>query len=347
MARSRRDRSTNGGNPQQAHSASQPPPATTGDAAASPAAGPPKPPLDARARKLRARKRWAIICASVLAFYTLFGFLGVPLILRKIVVPKIGESLTGSIALAKAAFNPFTFKLRLDGLEVKDADGQSVAGFGRFDVDFDPFTSLFSRGWCFKDIVLVDPLVFAELFQDGQVNFQRLVKPTPEDAAQPPPKEPIDDRLKRFPRLIVTNLAVQRADIRVRDHTPRTPFQTEWTDLSFQVDSLDTRPDFSNVHKLTARTEAGEELTWEGTVHVDPLSSKGKLTVRQLGLPNFMPYVEEIADVEVRGGKFSLTVSYDRQPRRSRHHRPRNRAARPARAHRPRIPPRRHRRRRR
>lgn len=263
----------------------------------------------ARAKRLLRRRRWLIAAGSALVLYTLFGFVGVPLILRKIVVPRIGQSLNGTISLGKAAFNPFTLALKLGEFDISDPQQQSMVAFQEFRTNFQPVASIFKGGWRFKELALVQPFVRAELYKDGVVNFEKLMKPAP---AKPEdkPAEP----MKKIPRIVIQHLSVDGADVGFRDMTPGQPFDMRWQGLTFAIDQLDTRPDFENVHKLSTRTASGEELTWEGNVHVDPLSSKGRLTVKGLGLPQFMPYSNRYSPAVVTSGDLSLSLDYEFAP---------------------------------
>lgn len=241
--------------------------------------------------------------------YTLFGFVGVPLILRKIVVPRIGKSLNGTISLGKAAFNPFTLALNLGEFDISDPQQQSMVAFREFRTNFQPVASIFKGGWRFKELALVQPFVRAELYKDGVVNFGKLMKPAPAN-----PEEKPAQPMKKIPRIVIQHLSVDGADVGFRDMTPGQPFDMRWQGLTFAIDQLDTRPDFENVHKLSTRTASGEELTWEGNVHVDPLSSKGRLTIKGLGIPQFMPYSNRYSPAVVTSGDLSLSLDYEFAP---------------------------------
>jgi hypothetical protein len=261
----------------------------------------------------RRRRRWrklAIIALAIVLAYTLFGFLGVPLLVRHVVAPRLSRSLNGSITIAKARFNPYTFVLRLQGASVVDETGQRVLGVGEFSSDFQLLDTIFSSGYHFKDTIVREPFAHIELFPDGSNTLTRLIKPEPPlpTPAKQPPKP------ARIPRLVMRLLDVSGGAVEFRDNTLAEPYATQIDGLTFTLQHLDTRPKPANPHTLIAHTSSGATLGWEGEFHLDPLTSNGALKLSGLELSQFGPYLTAFTPGRVTSGSFSIDLTYDFAP---------------------------------
>src|SRR5262245_17919355 len=77
------------------------------------------------ARPFRPKRRplhwWAL---SLALWYTLFGFFIAPRLLRAVLEWQLPKQLNRATTVAKLKTNPFTFSAAIDGLMIRDADGQ-------------------------------------------------------------------------------------------------------------------------------------------------------------------------------------------------------------------------------
>src|SRR5262245_52905898 len=125
-------------------------------------------------------RRWRNVGAAALAclvLYTLFGFFGVPYLIRHWGISIANKRLNGSAQIERAAFNPFTFRLRLWGFKLLSEEDHRLAAFDLLDCNFDPVPSLFRWGWCFQTVHLVHPYGFARLNPDRTLNLLQAIKP--------------------------------------------------------------------------------------------------------------------------------------------------------------------------
>lgn len=262
--------------------------------------------------KKRPRRR-KFICywlPSLFVAWMLFGFFGVPLIVRKWIVPKIGERLDGSITLKDCTFNPFTWRMVLDGLDINDKAGQRTLGAARIDANAELWRTLFQTGWHMTELKVDDPYIRAELMADGVPNYWKLLKPTPPRDPSLPPEEP----LKKIPRIVIDICTVANGRLQLTDQTTTPPVKLDWAGMDFSVDQIDTRPEHNNPHTLTMSTDTGEKLSWTGTFFVNPLSSAGTLKVEKLDITRFQPYVDRFADAKVVSGNVTVELAYHFSP---------------------------------
>ncbi|MCA9285994.1 MAG: DUF748 domain-containing protein, partial [Phycisphaerales bacterium] len=262
----------------------------------------------ATTRSPRRGRRWLrrllIATPIAVALYTVLGFFGVPWLVRAVIVPRIGERLNGSISLERAAFNPFTFRIELERLEVRDDQGERVAALGAFDGNFEAWRSLVQTSWQFQSVQVTKPFLLAAVNADGTLNLARLVKPSKEPATP----------LREIPRVVIDGMNVDDGEISVRDSSLPEPFGLDFAGLTFDLTNLDTRPGNPNKASLRARTRNGAELEWDGFVESTPFASQGKVVARNVDLAPFMPYGLLYTSGRVVEGRLSFEAEYELAP---------------------------------
>jgi len=63
--------------------------------------------------------------------YVIFGFFIAPIIIKNVLQGNVAQTLERTIALEKAAFNPFTLSVELTGLVVEDDNEKPFVEIGR------------------------------------------------------------------------------------------------------------------------------------------------------------------------------------------------------------------------
>lgn len=269
-----------------------------------------KPSASPNAARWSRKKRFLLLYAPIaLILYTLFGFFVVPLIIRKVIIPQLGKRLNGTITLERAYTNPFSFFLELDKLEIKDATGAKALAFDKFSANFQSLDTIFSRGWHFDEVKVFAPFIKSTIEQDGSLSLVKLLKPTPPDP-NAKPKEP----LKKLPRLVVRDLAVEKGEAEVRDLSTPKPFERIVHGASFRITNVDTQPDIVNPMKIEFSTDDGAKVTWSGSLQVNPLTSKGDITAEGILASRWMPYVMRYTDISLENAKVAANLTYDFAP---------------------------------
>lgn len=260
-----------------------------------------------RARRCKRLKRISIVVAILVVVYALLGFVVVPVVITKIVTPRISERLVGEFTLAKARFNPFTFSLLLEGAQVTDGSGRPVISFERFEGQFRPSVSLVNRRWWFEYAKLFEPEVLVELDAHGAVNLASLVLPSPD------PEEPTEP-LREIPRIAVFNLEVNNAAAQFRDLRFNPVVERSLRGLDFHIRPLYTDSHYDNPHNLTAMLGDKAYLDWTGTARIDPLTAAGTFRLNDLDLAPFSPYARPFSDLVLEQGRLSLEIEYALAP---------------------------------
>lgn len=253
-------------------------------------------------RRRRLLRFLLIALPTLLLLYTLLGFFGVPLLVTKVILPRVSEGLNGEARVKEAYFNPFLLSAALSEFEIVDARGGKLVACERIYANLQ-VASLWRGGPHFREVRLDKPFLAAEVAQDGRVNLAEIVKEQP-DTAEPedPNAEPWRFSAERF------EIRGGRAEF--TDRTTPQPFVAVAAPIDVAFEDFDTDPQNNNVHRFTAALESGGTLAWEGDFFLDPLSSEGRITLEGLELAQFRPYLAEATAADLERGLASLTLRY-------------------------------------
>ncbi len=297
--------------------------------ATAPSTDRPAAPAAARSRGgARRLRRWVTAAALLLLLYGLGGFLGVPWIGKRWIVPAIDDRLAGSFRLEEISFNPFTCALELRTGALTDPAGGPILAFERVRCDFDPLASLFSASWCFGELTVDRPVLDVRLDPSGRVNLlEALAEPpgAPGTAAAAgagaasssgdarAADEPL---LRRIPRVRIAEGGIRDATLRVEDRffAAGRPFQAEWSGATIDLGGLDLAPLRRSMQSLTARAADGSRVDWNGSLVPDPPLARGTIRLRDLPLAPFGPYMAGTTTATIAGGTLDFDLQYELGP---------------------------------
>ncbi len=246
-----------------------------------------------------------------LLVYGLFGFFGVPRILETNLRKTLTERMDVKTDVQKIAFNPFTFKLTVEGLALTDAQQKPVAGFERFVINFQP-TGIFRWAWSFKEVHLLGAYGRIERFSDEASNLSALVErwaetAPPEDASEHASEVEND---KAPPRVIVSDLLLHLQRVDFIDHVPMNTFEQPFGPFNIHVNDLATLPGEEGRHTIDIVTSEGASVRWEGEITLFPLASEGRIATRGPHLSVVSDYLSDILNFKVDEGDVNFDLDY-------------------------------------
>ena len=255
-----------------------------------------------KALRHRRRRRW-LIATGVVAGLLLFGFFGLPPIIRAQAVKHLSAALHREVAIEKIRLNPLALSITIEGLEIKDRDGGPFTGWKRLYVNFDSF-SLFTGEWRFQEITLDGFHQRVAIAKDGAFNFADLIPPPADKPAAP---EPAPSK----PRPIrIAVLSVNSAALAFADSSRAQPFATDVGPLTFKLNRFVTVDDPKAPYEFSAVTEAGETFAWKGTVSIDPVRSAGEFSVGKIMLKKYAPYYADRINADLLDGLLDVSARY-------------------------------------
>jgi hypothetical protein len=253
-------------------------------------------------RQKRQRNRRVLWAAGVsLLTLTVVVGLVLPGVVRKQLELRGSEFLERSVTVERVALNPFSLKVEIEGLDVRDRDGGELLSWRRLHLNANLWSTL-AGSWG-VDAIELDGLR-GRLFmnEDGVLNIADVLeKFTGADDESADEPRPLD----------VGFLAVTDAQFSLADASRSRPFATTIGPLSFSLADFHTRSDPEAPYTFEASTESGESVSWRGTLSVVPLKSTGDFVVSGVNLPKYEAYFADQIPFEVESGLFSAAGSYE------------------------------------
>ena len=91
------------------------------------------------------KRKIALWILGLFIFYTVAGFFILPPIVRSVAVKQISKQLDREVSIEKIKINPFVLSATVDGLLIKDKDGQPFISWDEVYVEF-PALVVFRQG---------------------------------------------------------------------------------------------------------------------------------------------------------------------------------------------------------
>ena len=120
------------------------------------------------------RRKIIVWLLGLVAFYAVAGFLILPPIIRNVAASQLTKQLDREVSIQKVKLNPFALSATVDGLLIKDKDGQPFVSWDEVYVNFQ-LSSFFGKAWVFKEISTTKPFVRAQMNQDYTFNFSDII----------------------------------------------------------------------------------------------------------------------------------------------------------------------------
>jgi uncharacterized protein involved in outer membrane biogenesis len=247
-------------------------------------------------------RRHLVISVAALLLYTLVGFVVVPLLVRWYVPRYVERDLHCQAVLDKVRVNPFFLTFEINGFSLKQVDGSPLVAFEKLFVDLE-MSGIFRWAVVLRELDLDKPDIHVVVEPDGTINFEKLVGTSP----QPPESAKSDAKPLRF---ILQKLAIQQGRIAVVDKRQSNPAEFSLEKFNLHLQDLSTVKDDRGTYSLSATTEKGESVQWEGNVSLFPLRSKGKLSLNAFQAASLWGFFRDSTNLEQLAGHISLSTEY-------------------------------------
>jgi len=122
-------------------------------------------------RSMPAYRKGVIAGLIVLVSYTLFGFFGLPAILKSVLPKTFSDTLHRKTTLREIRFNPYELSVSMRGLEIAERDSKGTWISAEEVFANLQLASIFRGGPVLSEIRLVKPYVSIIRHRDGRYNF--------------------------------------------------------------------------------------------------------------------------------------------------------------------------------
>lgn len=254
-------------------------------------------------------RRW-LIAGGVLSFLILFGFFGLPPIVKSQAINQLSTKLGREVAIEKLRINPLVLSVTIEGFTIAEAetDAGEFTGWDRLYVNLDSWPLVLGRVR-FSEIELDGFRARVAKGEDGGFNFDdivaRLTEVAPDASAPSAPSEPSKPMPLAIGRLVVTE-----ARVTFDDDSLERPYAAVVGPLTFTLQDFHTVGDPDSPYRFEAVTGAGEQLAWRGTISADPLKSQGELRLANIDIARLSPYYHTLVSGELRSALVDLSGRY-------------------------------------
>lgn len=246
------------------------------------------------------RYRIAIwILFGLLVFYTLAGFLVVPLVIQWGVVNRLPGLIQRKVVLESARFNPYTLSVTLLNLTVTEKDDAPFMAARRLYLN-SQLSSLLQRALIVKTVELDGAELHVMRKKDQRFNFSDLI---------PPPAAEEADKDAKPLRVMLGRLALTDGQVAFEDRAASAPFVTRWQAIEIRSEALDTGVGAEPAKfSLGAVSDASETLAVEGQAAIAPLSVRADLRLAGVPLARYAPYYQPYFKGRITGGKLDVNA---------------------------------------
>jgi len=259
------------------------------------------PPLNKKA--LSGWRLWGLI---FLTLYALFGFFGIPYILKTQMIAQTPEFTQRQLDVKAVQFNPFTLSLTIEGISLADLDNVELVGLDKLHVNFDSF-SLFRWAWTFSEISFINPRINLRIDETGTPSFNDLIPA--EDGTQPvEPEESTEE--SAMPRLVIKHFQVSDGKFAFEDKSLATPFNQTINPLNFGLVDFSTLPEKDGPYRIHVELPDGGKIQWQGEISVNPVRSQGNLKLSELPLRTGWRYAQDNLKFSLDSGFLSGSLNY-------------------------------------
>jgi uncharacterized protein involved in outer membrane biogenesis len=248
------------------------------------------------------------ICAllTVIALYSLLGFLILPGIALRIVNQQLATYATVPATLGRLEINPYSLEITLWGLNI-GTPGQEQVGFERLYANLQ-IDSLWTGALHLAAVELDKPKSELLFSKDGTLNLAQLFKLPASEPAKDVPSKDVPPS-KPFP-VRVDQIKLAGGYVHFQDLRPSEPIEFLYDTLNLELKNLSTLPEDNADMTLVAAGPEGGQIDWVGKISLVPITSEGKLKVTDGKMKVWWPYVRDALPLELKDGVLNFSTDY-------------------------------------
>ena len=246
-------------------------------------------------------QRYAKILAAlvgVVFIYAAAGFWVIPSFLQN-QIPGWGVAyLDRKVNVQAIAFNPFTLRLKVDGLGLGKNDDTPVLTIARVDVALE-WASLVRGAWRFSDLHLSSPELQLKVSKIGVFNMAQWIESYQE-------RNPASSNA--LPRLLIQQFQITDGKVHFQDL--QSGYQNQFDPVELKLKNLSTLPNESGSYTFHAQSDNGAQLRWNGETTLNSLKGKGELVFEKVALSELAKYLKPFTSISVTSGQMDLRLPY-------------------------------------
>ncbi|GHU34165.1 hypothetical protein AGMMS50256_27420 [Betaproteobacteria bacterium] len=256
-------------------------------------------------------RKYGLWTVALIALFAVLGFLALPPIVRHVAVGQLSEALHRPVTIRSVAINPFALSLAVEGLDIKEREGdESFAGFESLYLNLQA-SSLFRWGPVIDEIRLVDPKFHVVRSAGSRYNFSDLVD---EFMAEPKEKEKKKEEgkeKKAAPAFSLNNIQVFGGKIEFDDRVVGEKHQVGNISLALPfISSMDYATDvFVEPHFSATLNGAPLDVKGKSKPFAEFRESEFLLALGGVQLPKYFDYSPVNLSVKLESGTLDTDLT--------------------------------------
>lgn len=242
------------------------------------------------------------LLGSLFLVYLLLGYFAVNPLAKKL-LPSIAEkSLASKASVGSVKFDPLRLKATIEDFRLTEVNGKPLFGFKRLIVDLE-LSGMFDLAWKFKQISVAAPKVNVAIAPGGQLNWHALLNKLSEGESEPS---------NTIPRLIIQHIIVNKGKVQYADADRPIPLNTTLSPLGFQLKGFSTLPKDRGDYLISAAfADNGGSLKWKGNMGVNPVVSKGVMSLEGVSIAEALALVKGLElPIKLNAGEVQTSFNY-------------------------------------
>lgn len=251
---------------------------------------------------MRALKIFSFMAIFIFIFYTLLGFFGIPYIMKNFLPEKLAQKTHLHVRIEKIYFNPFSFYLNLENTKISDKDGFSFFESKNLHANLDIFP-LFSKLISFEDIGLDLPSLSIKIDKEGKTNLLQYMEINDKNTTKTQSKSPWNFEIK--------NLEIKKANINLDAKNAKKPIKLSFSPLNLKLKNLSSKKDFISSQTLDTKISNAKDLSYKGTISLNPLNIKGRFNIKDMNLNSLVAYGLSKKELYPKNTRVDMDFSYE------------------------------------
>ena len=244
------------------------------------------------------KKHWKKFLFGIIgffAFYAVVGFFGVPYFLKNTLPNLLSDR--ANLSLKEAKFNPFSFELNVQNLDLKT--NKPLFSAKEIDLEINP-KSLFKRDIFIKNLTLNSPNTQIYRDKNGKFNFDNFLS----DEAKK------DENSTSFFNLVLENFKIQNGSALYSDESFAKPFLAKLENLNYEIKNLNLGKNSIGSHDLNSNSQIAKNIKHGANISLNPFEISGNLELEELNLSHIWQSFVDLKDLNLTKSFLSAKIPY-------------------------------------
>jgi uncharacterized protein involved in outer membrane biogenesis len=200
----------------------------------------------------------------------------------------------------------------LANMDIQDADHTPVLTVPQIDLTFAP-ADLLDKQLGIAGLKILSPKIFLARDAGGRLNIFKYLPEgqKPAEAGNTPEPEKSEDKPEIAGFVVQVDTAqIVDASLSFTDAANKSAFATVLSPVSIQANNVTAKQGVTGQYSISLKTEADERIASDGRFSTTPLDIEGRVTLEQLVLKKYLPYVEYFINFDIQEGQLDLDAGF-------------------------------------